>query len=416
MAQLSADDAAFGGPLLSVDALAARIVKSVSPITGIETVALGDGDGRVLALDFIAPMPLPPFANSAVDGYAVRHADLSVAGETRLHVAGRTAAGAATDLSASGQAVRVFTGAPMPRDADTVFMQEDVQRENDIVILPHGLKPGANARPAGEDMAMGETALPAGRSLRPQDLALAAALGLTHLPVRRRLRVALFSTGDELTEPGQPLPPAGIYDSNRILLASLLKRAGCAVSDCGILRDGRTTVSDALVKAAGGHDLILTSGGVSTGEEDHVKAAVEAVGRLDLWRIAIKPGRPVAMGAVGDALFVGLPGNPVAVFVTFVHVVKPLLAALMGTPCPPPLALPARATFAYRKKEGRREYVRVTLAFGNDGVMEAAKYPREGAGVLSSLTQTDGLMELTEAITRVEPGMVLPVLPYRTLA
>lgn len=416
MAQLSADDAAFGGPLLSVDALSERIAQTIMPVTGTETVALAEADGRVLAQDIIAPMPLPPFANSAVDGYAVRHADLAGSGETRLTVAGRIAAGSATGVSAAGQAVRVFTGAPMPDGADTVYMQEDVRVEGDVATLPQGLKTGANARPAGEDIAAGETALPAGRTLRPQDLALAAALGLTELPVRRRLRVALFSTGDELTEPGQRLPPAGIYDSNRILLASLLRRAGAQVDDCGILRDGKAAVSDALAKVANGHDLILTSGGVSTGEEDHVKAAVEAVGRLDLWRIAIKPGRPVAMGAVDNALFVGLPGNPVAVFVTFVYVVKPLLAALTGTAPTPPLAIPARATFSYRKKEGRREYVRVTLSHGADGMMEAARYPREGAGVLTSLTETDGLMELAEVLTHIEPGAVLPVLPYRTLA
>lgn len=416
--QISSDAEAFGGKLLSPDAAAARIAAMLEPVARIEQVPLAACDGRVLAADVIAAIPLPPFDNSAVDGYAVRFADLVPSGETRLPVEGRITAG--TDpagIQAAGRAVRIFTGAPMPADADTVFMQEDVAFHEGRIVLPAGLKPGANRRLAGEDLAKGERALPTGRRLRPQDIALAAALGLTTLPVRARLRVAIFSTGDELAEPGTALPPAAIYDSNRALLASLLRRQGADVSDLGILRDTRAALAEALAAAAGSHDLVITSGGVSTGDEDHVKAAVEAAGALGFWRIAIKPGRPVAVGQLrradgGTTPFVGLPGNPVAVFVTFTYVVRAMLAALAGAEPAPSPAIPARATFAYRKKEGRREYVRVSLHVSPDGTTEAAKYPREGAGVLTSLTETDGLMELAEPITRVEPGAVLPVFPY----
>ncbi len=414
MPQLSDD--AVHGPLMSVAEVAARIAAEVRPVAEVEDVPLREADGRVLARDCPASLPLPPFDNAAVDGYAVRHADLTASGETRLPVRGRVAAGQdAGSGPMSGVAVRIFTGAPMPAGTDTVFMQEDVRIEGEAVVLPLGLKPGANRRLAGEDLPVGEIALRAGRRLRPQDIALAAAQGWTHLPVRRRLRVALVSTGDELTEPGTPLPPAGIYDSNRALLAALLTRAGCVVADRGILRDGRDAIAAALAEAGRDSDLVLTSGGVSTGEEDHVKAALEVSGRLDLWRMAIKPGRPVVMGRLGAARFVGLPGNPVAVFVTFVHIVRPLLAALSGAAPEPVLAVPARAAFPYRKKAGRREYARVTLHASAEGTLEARLYPREGAGVLTSLTQTDGLMEIAETITQVTPGDVLPVLPYRAL-
>jgi molybdopterin molybdotransferase len=290
------------------------------------------------------------------------------------------------------------------------------------VIVPPGLELGANRRRAGEDIARGALALPAGRRLAARDLALAAALGVTRLPVRRRLRVALFSTGDEVVEPGAPRNAAAIYDANRYLLAGLLANVGAAVTDLGILRDDRATLEPALVKAAAAHDLVLTSGGVSTGEADHVRAAVEAVGRLVFWRVAIKPGRPVAMGVIaGDTpdtgtAFAGLPGNPAAVFVTFVRVVRPLLLRLAGATPSPFVPLPVRAAFSYRKRGGRREYVRVALRTAADGVVEAVKFAREGAGLITSLTETDGLVELPEDVTRVEPGATVGFLSYAALA
>jgi molybdopterin molybdotransferase len=417
MAQLSDDCFAFGGPLMTVEDAARLMAERIGPVEGVEPLALHACDGRVLAEDVRAPLPLPPFRNSAVDGYAVRFADLAVDGPTRLPVIDRVPAGAsAASITAAGQAVRIFTGAPMPADADTVFMQEDVTREGDAVLLPPGLKRGANMRPAGEDIAEGARALPAGRRLRPQDLATAAALGLATLPVRRKLRVGVVSTGDELAEPGARLPPAAIYDSNRVLLQALARRAGADVIDLGRIRDDREAIAAGLRAAAKTCDLILTSGGVSTGEEDHVKPAVESVGRLVFWRVAIKPGRPVAMGVIDGAAFMGLPGNPVAVFVTFAFVARPLMARLAGADWREPRRVPVSAGFAYKKKLGRREYVRVSLSADETGRLIATKHPRDGAGVLSSLTETDGLLELGEERAGLQPGDSAPFIAYGDLA
>ena len=416
MAQLSDDCFAFGGPMMSVDEAVAIIAARVTAVREVETVPLHAADGRVLASGIAAPLPLPPFTNSAVDGYAVRSGDLSKREQT-FPVAGRIQAGAsAAEAIRPGNAVRIFTGAPMPEGADTVFMQEDVRLdESGAVVLPPGLKPGANVRPAGEDIPLGHSALKAGRLLRPQDIALAAAFGLNRVEVIRRIRVAVFSTGNELVTPGAARAATQLFDSNRFMLMAMLARLGCEVSDLGILRDDRASLALALKKVAGAHDLILTTGGVSTGEEDHVKAAVESVGRLVLWRMAIKPGRPVAMGIIGGTPFIGLPGNPVASFVTFAHVVRPTVLALAGAQVPQPVAMPVRAGFSYNKKIARREYVRVYLRKAPDGVLEATKFPREGAGLLSSLVDTDGLVELGEEITQVQPGQTVGFLSYASL-
>jgi molybdopterin molybdotransferase len=420
MAQLSDDCFAFGGKLLDVDAAAVLIADRVPALAGTEPAPLRAAIGRVLAEDLRAPVPLPPFFNSAVDGYAFRHADLAPAGETRLLVAGRLQAGAVAGAVAPGSAIRIFTGAPMPDGADTVMMQEDAAEEAGCVILPAGLKRGANCRPAGEDLAERALALPAGRRLTPPDIGLAAALGLPTLTVRRRLRVGVFSTGDELVEPGQPLGAARTYDSNRFTLLALLQRLPVEGCDLGILPDDRDATAAALRDAAATHDLLLTSGGVSTGEADHVKAAIEAGGRLVFWRLAIKPGRPAAMGmlpkagdsfAAGGVPVVGLPGNPVAAVVTFLHLARPLVLRLAGAAAEPLQRFPATADFSYRKKAGRREYVRVSLAFGGD-LPVARKYPREGAGLLTSLTQSDAFAELPEDVTQVQPGDRVRVLPF----
>lgn len=416
MAQLSDDCFAFGGALMPVNEAVALIAARVAPVEGFERVALHEADNRVLANALHAPAPLPLFANSAVDGYALRSADLPQDGPRALPVAGRVQAGSPANQIAPGTVVRIFTGAPMPQGADTVFMQEDVEIAADgRVILPAGLKPGANMRPAGEDILQGALAIAAGQRLRPQHVALAAALGLTHLDTRRRIRVAVFSTGNEVVAPGAPREPAQLYDSNRYMLASLLRRLGCDVSDLGILRDDRAALSAGLRDAARSHDLVLTSGGVSTGEEDHVRASIEAAGSLVLWRMAIKPGRPVAMGVIEGTPFIGLPGNPVASFVTFAYVVRPVVLALAGANPEPLVALPVRADFTYRKKKGRREYVRASLIVSSEGPL-ARKFPREGAGLLSSLCETDGLVELGEDIERVAPGDSVGFLPYAALS
>jgi molybdopterin molybdotransferase len=416
MAQLSDDCFAFGGPLMSVDEAVGIIAARVTPVLEIESVALTQADGRILATDISAPLPLPPFTNSAVDGYAVRSRDLPGKTEIAFTVTGRVQAGSAAEAIEPGHAMRIFTGAPMPDGADTVFMQEDVRLDGDgRVVLPEGLKAGANVRAAGEDIPVGFAALAAGQRLRPQDVALAAAFGLTQLQVRRRIRVAVFSTGNELVSPGAPRASAQLFDSNRFMLMAMLGRLGCDVSDLGILRDDRVSLAHGLTRVARSHDLILTTGGVSTGEEDHVKAAVESVGRLVLWRMAIKPGRPVAMGIIAGTPLIALPGNPVASFVTFVHVVRPTVLALAGAAQQHIVPMPVRAAFSYKKKISRREYVRANLRRAEDGALEATKFPREGAGLLSSLVDTDGLVELGEEVTAVEPGQIVGFLGYASL-
>jgi molybdopterin molybdotransferase len=419
MAQLTDDCFAFSGPLLPIAEMERLIAERVTPVTEIEQVSLGAALGRVVAADVVAAEDLPPFDNSAVDGFAVRHADLTPDGDTRLVIIDRATAGhgAARGLGA-GEAIRIFTGAPMPPGADTVFMQEDCRIEDDAVVVPPGLERGANSRSAGEDVRAGAIVLPAGRRLNAPDLALAAALGATRLAVRRKLRVAVFSTGDEVVEPGIARPAAAIFDANRHLLRGLLQKFGADVTDLGILPDQRPALQGAIAAAAADHDLVVTSGGVSTGEADHVRAAVEEIGRLVFWRVAIKPGRPVAMGVLPSrhgTAFAGLPGNPAAVYVTFVRVVWPLLLRLAGAEPRAPLALPVRATFAYRKRRGRREYVRVTLRTAGDGVVEAVKFPRDGAGVITSLTETDGLVELGEDVTEIAPGASVKFLSYAAL-
>ena len=415
MAQLSDDCFAFGGALMAVEEAQALILARIPPATGEESVPLAEARGRVLAAPLMAALPLPPFFNAAVDGWAFRHGDLTPGAETALTEVGRIAAGqAAPRALAPGEAMRVFTGAPMPPGADTAVMQEDVRRDGGAIFIPPGLKPGANARPAGEDIAAGALALPEGKILGPAEIGLAAALGQARLAVRPRLKVGVFSTGDELASPGSPLGPAQSYDSNRFTLLALLAALPVEAHDLGILPDDRAATEAALREAAASHDLLLTSGGVSTGEEDHVRAAIEAGGRLVFWRLAVKPGRPAAMGLVRGTPVLGLPGNPVAAVVTFLHLARPLVLRLAGAL---PEALPrfvAEADFTYRKKAGRREYVRVSLHAAG-GLPRAQKFAREGAGLLTSLTQSDAFVELPEDITAVSPGDRVTVLPFSAI-
>lgn len=415
MAQLSDDCFAFGGSLMSVEEAQALIAARIPVAEGEEEVPLAAARGRVLARDLVAPVPLPPFANAAVDGWAFRFDDLQEGTLTRFIEAGRVAAGhVPVRPVGEGEAVRVFTGAPMPGGADTCVMQEDVRREGGMILVPPGLKRGANARPAGEDVARGAVALAAGTRLGPAEIGLAAALGQRGLPVRPLPRVGVFSTGDELAEPGRALGPAQTYDSNRFTLLALLGGLPCVATDLGILPDSAERTSAALAKAAREHDLLLTSGGVSTGEEDHVRAAIAAGGSLVFWRLAVKPGRPAAMGVVGGTPVVGLPGNPVAAVVCFLQLARPLLLRLAGAAERPLPRFVAMADFAYRKKAGRREYVRVSLQAA-EGETRARKYAREGAGLLSSLTQSDGFAELPEEVTEIAPGDRVTVLPFAGL-
>jgi molybdopterin molybdotransferase len=420
VAQLSDDCFAHGGALTRLDVALADLSQRLVPVTGIENLPLSRCAGRVLAELLSARVSVPPGDNSAVDGYAVYHADLSRDAETRLPVIGRAAAGHPYQGSQPrGTAVRVLTGAVMPRgekgDPDTVMMQEDCRRDGDAVVIQPGIKRGANRRLAGEDITAGEAMLSAGRSLNAADLALAAAGGYAALPVRKRLRVALVSTGDEVHEAGGALPGGGIYDANRPLLAALMASAGFEVSDLGIQPDRRDHLTRIFAEAAGSHDAVVSSGGVSTGDEDHVKAAIEASGNLHFWRLAIKPGRPVALGQIGSTPFFGLPGNPVAALLTFCFFAKPLLQRLAGAEPRLPRSFPVAAGFSYKKKSDRREWVRVSLAEDGRGGWRAEKYAVDGAGVITSLTRTDGLLELPEEQLRLEPGETARFYPYDTL-
>jgi molybdopterin molybdotransferase len=342
----------------------------------------------------------------------VHHADLNAAEPTLLPIHTKTFAGHAPGgFLPPGMAARVFTGAMLPAGADTVQMQEDCEERPDGVLVRPGLKAGANRRLAGEDVARGERALSAGCRLMPPQIGLLAALGLQRVPVFARLKVALFSTGDELVEPPALLTAGKIYDANRAMLAAWLTRLGAVVQDCGILPDDMPTTQARLRAAAKECDLVLTSGGVSTGEGDHVRAAIEAIGELTFWRVALKPGRPVALGQVDGTPLLGVPGNPVAAQITVTLIGRPLLDRLSGATYEAPVRLLARSGFSHRKKAGRREYVRVVIAEG----AVARRYPKDGAGILTSLTQTNALVELSEALTVLAEGDMVACMPLGLL-
>jgi molybdopterin molybdotransferase len=426
MAQLTDDCFAAGGPLMPLDDALGLLLGRLVTVVDSEAQPLDRCVDRILAQSVTAPIDVPPHDNSAVDGYAVYFDDLQPDRETRLLVTGRTAAGHPLGRAVKrGEAIRIFTGAVMPGGVagasgpDTVMMQEDCRVEGPEVLVRPGIKRGANRRKAGEDVRAGSEILAAGTRLRPQDVGLAASIGLTHLTVNRPLRVALFSTGDELVEPGAVLAPGKVYDSNRHTLRALLSQLGAAVTDLGILPDQRDMIRLSLAVAAQQHDLLMSSGGVSSGEEDHVKAAVEALGRLHFWRLAIKPGRPIAMGQIdADARrvpFIGLPGNPVAAMVTFLRLARPMILRLTGAKDLAPTFFRVRADFDHRKKRDRREWVRARLVSDGAGGLIARKFPRDGAGILSSLVQSDGLVELPEDITQLSAGAMVDFLPFNEM-
>ena len=380
------------------------------PVTGHEKVALALALGRVLAEDVVSSVCVPPHDNSAMDGYGFRAADLPADG--RLRRVGRSAAGRPYDgVVVAGQCIRILTGAMVPADIDTVAMQEECTVDGDMITVPTNLKAGANCRPAGEDVRAGAVVLRAGTRLRPQEIGLAAAVGRTELAVHGRLRAAVFSTGDEINEPGTVLPLGGIYDSNRFTAGALLRSLGLEVTDLGILPDNRPAIIAALDAAALDHDVIMTSGGVSVGDEDHVKAAVEALGAVHFWRLAIKPGKPVALGEIRGRTFIGLPGNPVAVMVCFLLLARPLLLGLMGAGPSTPLAVPVKADFSFRHKPGRREWLRARLE-NRAGTLWAQKFPLESSGVLSSMVWAEGLVAVPEDLGDVAVGDVLDFVSF----
>lgn len=411
MPQLSDDGPV--GKLKPLDDALALLAARMRCVVGTETIDLADALGRVLASDIVARHSIPPHDNSAVDGYAIAFHDLKSGEPTQFAIAGRVAAGECLGRPVGpGEAVRIFTGAAMPDGCDTVMMQEDCIEIDGRVVIPPGLRRGANRRHAGEDVAAGQRVLRRGHRLRPQDIGLLAAAGEPRIDVNKPLAVAIFSTGDELREPGEPLLQGAIHDANRYALRALLQRLGCLVEDFGIVADQLAAIREVLRHAALANQLIITSGGMSVGEEDHVKAAIRADGELHVWQLAIKPGRPIGVGEVRGVTFVGLPGNPAAMMITFLRVVRPLIHRLAGALDSEPRRYRIPADFVYKKKAGRREWVRVHLIENDQGVLCARKFSRDGAGILSSLVETDGVLELSEEVTRIEPGMPADFIPY----
>lgn len=378
--------------LLTLDEALARLLGAVHPLAETEQVSTFDGLGRVLAEEVCSSVDVPSADNSAMDGYAMRCADVPAEG-TVLPVSQRIAAGTVGTPLQPGTAARIFTGALLPEGADAVVMQEQCEALDGAVRINTRPHAGLAVRRRGEDLSRGAVALPRGTRLTPQALGLAATAGMAVITVSRRPRVALFSTGDELVMPGQPLPPGGIYNSNRFTLRALIQALGCDCTDLGIVPDRLDATREALRRAAEGHDLIVTSGGVSVGEEDHLKPAVQAEGSLDLWQMAIKPGKPLAFGSVrraeGQAWFVGLPGNPVSSFVTFLLAVRPLLLKLQGADALAPVGMPMRADFDWPRADKRREFLRVRR---NDrGGLDL--FTNQGSGVLTSTVWADGVID-----------------------
>lgn len=378
--------------MLTYEQALEKLLAAAQPVEEVRHVPLLAAAGRVLAVVQQSGVSVPPLDNSAMDGYAVRTADVTTAGIC-LPVSQRIPAGTVGVPLQPGSAARIFTGAPIPAGADAVVMQERCEHGEGGVVINHMPKFGENIRRAGEDITAGADILPAGVKLRPQEIALAASAGLPELPVYRRVRVGMFFTGDELVQPGEPLPPGAIYNSNRYALRTLLEGMGCEVRDLGAVEDRLDATCDALRRAAADNDLVITSGGVSVGEEDHVKPAVEAEGELDMWKIAIKPGKPLAFGKIrkegGHAWFIGLPGNPVAAFVTCLMMVRPFVMRLQGIAQITPRILNLPCASAWNKPDGARlEFLRGRI--NEAGAIEL--YRNQGSAVATSLCWSDGLI------------------------
>lgn len=400
------------------DALA-LIKQRTSVISGIESLPLDETIGRVLAEPIKAPRHVPLTDNAAVDGYAFRHADFEELGGW-FEVADRIAAGPARTTPIPAQtAARIFTGAAMPDGLDTIAMQEDcephIQDGRPFVAIPPGLKAGANRRRAGEDVLEGTTLLMPGERLRPQDIAAIASLGISNFNVFKKLRVALLSTGDELLRPAPDLDllPGQVFDSNSFMLKGLLDTLPVCVTDLGVLKDDEDLIRQTIAGAAATHDVILTSGGASRGEEDHVISAIEALGKRHMWQLAIKPGRPMTMGQINDCAFVGLPGNPVAAFVCFLLYVRPILLRLQGAQWRDPIRFPVRAAFAIEKKKpDRREFLRGILRTDENGDLIVSKFERDGSGLITGLREADGLIEIEETATSLQLGALVNFIPF----
>lgn len=390
-----------------------RIMDAVTPITATEKIQIREALGRVLAEDIISPINVPPCINSAMDGYAVHGSDLPQHGVRELQVAGTVFAGKPfKQMVLPGQCVRIMTGAVMPYGTDTVIMQEHVEVRGNNIRIGADTKPGANVRAAGEDVAAGEQILDRGRTLTPADIGLIASLGYGEVTVTRRLRVAFFSTGDELRSIGEVLEQGQIYDSNRYTLFGMLARLGVEIMDMGVIADNRDTLRKAFEQAAATADVLITTGGVSVGEADYVKEVLESVGSVDFWKIAIKPGRPLAFGRIRNTWFFGLPGNPVSVMVTFYQFVQPALRHLMAARQSETITLRVPCISKLKKRPGRVEYQRGILEHDTNGQPIVKKTGAQGSGILSSMSQSNCFIILPMESGNVEPGTMVEVQPF----
>lgn len=392
------------------------IERFVAPVEAIERVAIRDTLDRVLARDVVSPIDVPAHDNSAMDGFAVRGADLRADAETVLRVAGTAVAGGPLARAlAPGEAVRIMTGAVMPEGADTVVIQEVARVDDGLVRIPAGQQIGQNRRLRGEDLAAGAPAIAAGKRLSPADLGLLASLGVAEVPVRRRLRVAFFSTGDELRSIGEPLGPGQIYDSNRYTLHGMLRRLGVELIDMGVVADDPQALEQAMRIAGESADAIVSSGGVSVGEADFTRQVMARLGDVAFWKIGMRPGRPMAFGRVGRACYFGLPGNPVAVMITFYFFARDALLRMMGaTPVRQPYVR-ARANAAIRKKPGRTEYQRGVLSVGEDGAMQVRLTGGQGSGVLRSMSEANCIVVLHHEQGAVAAGDAVDCLAFEGL-
>jgi molybdopterin molybdotransferase len=398
---------------ITIDEALERI-RTRTPVHGLEHVGIAATLGRVLAEEVTARRPVPAHDSSAMDGYAFRVADLTAA--RRMPLQGRVAAGHPLgEPLRPGFAVRIFTGGVMPVGADTVALQEDCAAGEGFVDLPADLRAGANRRPAGEDMAEGTLVLMPGARLRPQDIGVATAVGRTTLVVRRQVKVGVIATGDELRPPGEPLPPGCVHDTNRHTVTALLRRLGALVTDYGIVPDHPQAIRDSIATAAVENDLIISTGGVSVGDEDHVRGAVEDLGSLEFWRLPLKPGRPVAVGEVSGVPFLGLPGNPAAAMTAFWLIGRPLVLRLMGADELGFPRFPVMAGFRHKRAPSRREFLRCRLRSAPDGTVRAEVYPKAGSGMVQSLAWADGLVEVLETDGDVEVGDIVRYVPYSAL-
>ena len=399
--------------LLSVDGALKRIAETVSPISDVEVVALRQGLDRILAADVHSPIEVPNHTNSAMDGYALRFADLA---KTPLQMIGTAWAGRAFNGSVGpGESVRIMTGAVLPDGADTVVMQEHVERDGDVIRVADSQRQGQHVRHAGEDLARGGTALRAGRRLLAADIGMVASLGVGELPVLRRPQVAFFSNGDELRSIGQPLALGEVYDSNRYTLHGMLTRAGVTFNDLGVVPDDREQIQNTFLRAASMADVVITSAGASVGDADYVKEALDEIGEVNFWKIAMKPGRPLSFGRIGDSLFFGLPGNPVSVMVTFYQFVLPALKRLSGEIAWQPLRLRARTIDRLKKRPGRTEFQRGVLSQDESGALVVSTTGEQGSGILSSMSQANCFVILPLESAGAQPGDAVIVEPFAGL-